>query len=29
VIVDLDQPGQAIDVGWEGADARIAARRKK
>jgi len=29
VIIDLDQPGRAIDVGWEGADERIAARRKK
>ena len=29
VIIDLDEPGRAIDVGWEGADARIAARRAK
>jgi exodeoxyribonuclease-3 len=27
LIVDLDQPGQAFDAGWEGAEARIAARR--
>jgi len=29
VIIDLDEPGPAIDTGWEGADARIAARRAK
>ena len=28
VIIDLDEPGCAIDAGWEGAAARIAARRK-
>jgi len=28
VIIDLDSRGRAMDVGWEGADARIAARRK-
>jgi exodeoxyribonuclease-3 len=27
VIIDLDGPGRALDTGWEGADARIAARR--
>jgi len=27
VVVDLDAPGRAIDAGWEGATARIAARR--
>jgi exodeoxyribonuclease-3 len=27
VIIDLDQPGRAIDAGWSGADARIAQRR--
>jgi exodeoxyribonuclease-3 len=29
VIVDLDAPGRAIDAGWDGADARIAARRAR
>jgi exodeoxyribonuclease-3 len=29
VIIDLDQPGRAIDAGWSGADARIAQRRAK
>jgi exodeoxyribonuclease-3 len=29
VIIDLDQPGRAIDAGWSGADARIAQRRKR
>jgi len=29
VIIDLDEPGRAIDAGWEGAAARIAARRTK
>ena len=29
VILDLDERGHAIDTGWEGADARIAARRAK
>jgi exodeoxyribonuclease-3 len=28
VIIDLDEPGRALDAGWEGAAARIAARRK-
>jgi exodeoxyribonuclease-3 len=28
VIIDLDEPGRAIDAGWEGADARVAARRR-
>ena len=28
VIIDLDEPGTALDAGWEGAAARIAARRK-
>ena len=27
LVVDLDQPGQVFDAGWEGAEARIAARR--
>ena len=27
VLLDLDQPGRAIDAGWAGASARIAARR--
>ena len=27
VILDLDAPGRPIDAGWEGATARIAARR--
>jgi exodeoxyribonuclease-3 len=27
LLLDLDQPGQAIDAGWAGADARIAGRR--
>lgn len=27
VVVDLDEPGKAFDAGWEGAMARIAARR--
>ena len=26
--VDLDAPGRAIDAGWAGADARIAARSR-
>jgi exodeoxyribonuclease-3 len=29
VIIDLDQPGTPIEAGWEGATARIAARRSK
>jgi exodeoxyribonuclease-3 len=29
VIIDLDEPGRAIDAGWEGATARIAARRTR
>ena len=29
VIIDLDEPGRAIDAGWEGAAARIAARRTR
>jgi exodeoxyribonuclease-3 len=29
VIVDLDQPGRALDAGWASADARIAQRRAK
>ena len=29
VVIDLDEPGKAIDAGWEGAMARIAARAKK
>jgi exodeoxyribonuclease-3 len=29
VVLDLDERGHAIDTGWEGADARIAARRAK
>jgi exodeoxyribonuclease-3 len=29
VIIDLDQPGRAIDAGWEGASARIAKRRTR
>jgi exodeoxyribonuclease-3 len=28
VLVDLDEPGHALDAGWSGADARIAARRR-
>jgi hypothetical protein len=28
-MIDLDQPGQAIDAGWASADERIAARRGK
>jgi exodeoxyribonuclease-3 len=28
VMIDLDSPGKALDAGWEGAEARIAARRK-
>ena len=28
VVIDLDEPGRAIDAGWAGATARIAARRK-
>jgi len=28
VIVDLDQPGRALDAGWASADARIAQRRQ-
>jgi exodeoxyribonuclease III len=27
LLLDLDAPGPALDAGWEGADARIAARR--
>jgi exodeoxyribonuclease-3 len=27
LLIDLDAPGPALDAGWEGADARIAARR--
>ena len=29
VLIDLDEAGRAIDAGWEGAAARIAARRTK
>jgi exodeoxyribonuclease-3 len=29
VLVDLDQPGKALDAGWSSADARIAERRAK
>ena len=29
VIIDLDEPGRAIDAGWESATARIAARRTR
>jgi exodeoxyribonuclease-3 len=29
VVVDLDERGRPIDTGWEGADARIAARRAR
>jgi exodeoxyribonuclease-3 len=29
VIIDLDQPGRALDAGWEGASARIAQRRAR
>ena len=29
VIIDLDEPGRAIDAGWAGAAARIAARRAR
>ena len=29
VIIDLDQPGRAIDAGWTGASARIAQRRAR
>jgi exodeoxyribonuclease-3 len=29
VIVDLDQPGRALDAGWASADARIAQRRAR
>jgi exodeoxyribonuclease III len=29
VFVDLDAPGHALDAGWTGADARIAARTKR
>jgi exodeoxyribonuclease-3 len=29
VIIDLDTPGKALDAGWAGASARIAARRSK
>jgi hypothetical protein len=28
-MIDLDEPGRAIDAGWEGATARIAARRAR
>jgi exodeoxyribonuclease-3 len=28
VLLDLDAPGRALDAGWSGADARIAARRR-
>jgi exodeoxyribonuclease-3 len=28
VLIDLDTPGKTIDAGWEGAEARIAARKK-
>ena len=28
VLIDLDSPGKALDAGWEGAEARIAARKK-
>lgn len=28
VLLDLDSPGYELDAGWEGAEARIAARRK-
>jgi exodeoxyribonuclease-3 len=28
VVIDLDSPGKAFDAGWEGAEARIAARKK-
>jgi exodeoxyribonuclease-3 len=27
VIIDLDEPGRAIDAGWSSAEARIAERR--
>lgn len=29
LLVDLDQPGVALDAGWAGAEERIAARRRK
>jgi exodeoxyribonuclease-3 len=29
VVVDLDEPGRAFESGWEAAEARIAARRRK
>jgi exodeoxyribonuclease-3 len=29
LLIDLDEPGQPIDAGWEGAQARIAARRPR
>ncbi len=29
VLLDLDEPGHALDAGWSGADARIAARRNR
>ncbi len=29
LLIDLDKPGMPIDAGWEGAEARIAARLKK
>jgi exodeoxyribonuclease-3 len=29
VVIDLDQPGHPFDAGWEGAEARIAARTKR
>ncbi len=29
LMIDLDQPGQAFDAGWTGADARTAARRMR
>jgi len=29
LVIDLDQPGQAFDAGWTGADARTAARRMR
>jgi exodeoxyribonuclease-3 len=29
VLIDLDSPGAAFDAGWEGAEARIAARQRR
>jgi exodeoxyribonuclease-3 len=28
LLIDIDEPGAALDAGWSGAEARIAARRR-